>query len=77
VGIASRQVVETHVSRYRQEASRFGFEDLEVYKAARAFRTRIYKLAQLATLKEEDALSLLKLLNDYISYLQRQKACEA
>jgi hypothetical protein len=27
--------------------------------------------------KEEDALSLLKLLNGYISYLQRQKVCEA
>jgi four helix bundle protein len=32
---------------------------------------------KLETLKEEDALSLLKLLNGYISYLQRQKACEA
>jgi four helix bundle protein len=133
------------MSIYGQEASRFGFEDLEVYKAARAFRTRIYKLVKLLpaeekfglaqqmrraavsvtnniaegygrhhwqenthfcrhsrgslmeliddinvcldekcadqekleTLKEEDALSLLKLLHGYISYLQRQKACEA
>ena len=32
---------------------------------------------KIETLKEEDALSLLKLLNGYISYLQRQKAGEA
>jgi len=137
--------METHVSRYGQETSRFGFEDLDVYKAARAFRVRVYKLVRflpaeekfglaqqmrraavsitnniaegygrhhwqentqfcrhsrgslmeliddinvcldekyadqekLATLKDEDALSLLKLLNGYISYLQRQKAGEA
>jgi four helix bundle protein len=57
VGIASRQVVETHVSRYRQEASRFGFENLEVYKAARAFRTRIYKLAQILPAAEKFGLA--------------------
>jgi hypothetical protein len=32
---------------------------------------------KLATLKDEDALSLLKLLNGYINYLQKQKAGEA
>ena len=133
------------MSRYGQETSRFGFEDLEVYKTDRAFRMRIYKLArllpaeekfglaqqmrraavsvtnniaegygrhhwqentqfcrhsrgslmeliddinvcldeefadakELEALKEEDALSLLKLLNGYINYLQKQKAGEA
>jgi len=133
------------MTRYGQEKSKFGFEDLEVYKAARAFRVRIYKLVrllpaeekfalaqqmrraavsitnniaegygrhhwqentqfcrhsrgslmeliddinvsldekyadakELEALKEGDALSLLKLLNGYIRYLQRQKVGEA
>jgi four helix bundle protein len=33
--------------------------------------------ADLEALKKEDALSLLRLLNGYISYLQKQKAAEA
>lgn len=45
------------MSRYRQETSRFGFEDLEVYKAARAFRTRIYKLSQLLPVEEKFGLA--------------------
>ena len=133
------------MTRYGQEKGKFGFEDLEVYKAARAFRVRIYKLVRLLpaeekfglasqmrraavsitnniaegygrhhwqentqfcrhsrgslmeliddinvcldekyadkekleSLKENDALSLLRLLNGYIKYLQRQKAGEA
>jgi len=132
------------MSTYGQEKGKFGFEDLEVYKAARAFRMRIYKLVrllpaeekfglaqqmrraavsvtnniaegygrhhwqentqfcrhsrgslmeliddinvclderyadakELEALKEDDALSLLRLLNGYIKYLQRQKAGE-
>lgn len=127
---------------YDGDESDFGFEDLDVYKAARAFRVRIYKLIwllppeeeyglaqqmrraalsitnniaegygrhhwqenaqfcrhsrgslmelvddinvcldqqyanadSLASLKKDDALSLLRLLNGYINYLQRQKA---
>ena len=126
---------------YGDGTSAFGFEDLEVYKAARAFRKRIYKLVSklpsderfglaaqmrraavsvtsnlaegygrhhwqentqfcrqargsllelvdqinvcldegyadaepLEQLKSEDALSVLKLLNGYIAYLQKQK----
>ena len=126
---------------YGDGTSAFGFEDLEVYQAARAFRKRIYKLASqlpsderfgmasqmrraavsvtsnlaegygrhhwqentqfcrqargsllelvdqinvclderyadaepLEQLKSEDGLSVLKLLNGYIAYLQKQK----
>ena len=35
------------VNRYGEGTSSFGFEDLDVYKAARAFRKRIYRLAKL------------------------------
>ena len=130
------------MGRYGDKASPFGFEDLEVYRAARAFRRRIYKLAKLLPeeekyvlgqqmrraavsltnniaegygrhhwqqntqfcrqsrgslmeliddinvcidenyaeaerlekLKHEDGVVLLKLLNGYIAYLQKQKA---
>ena len=130
------------MSAYGENASSFGFEDLEVYQAARAFRVRIYKLAgmlpeheryglaqqirraavsltnniaegygrhhwqentqfcrhsrgslleliddinvcldesyadkdHLQKLKSEDGLRVLRLLNGYIAYLQRQKA---
>jgi len=130
------------VGGYGDGTSAFGFEDLEVYKAARAFRKRIYKLASqlppderfgliaqmrraavsvtsnlaegygrhhwqentqfcrqargsllelvdqinvcldeeyadaepLEQLKSKDGLSVLKLLNGYIAYLQKQKA---
>ena len=133
------------VPRYDGETSSFGFEDLDVYKAARAFRMRIYRLIQLLppeekfglaqqmrraavsitnniaegygrhhwqenwqfcrhsrgslmelvadinvcldqeyadidqleSLKKEDALSLLRLLNGYVNYLQKQKASKA
>jgi hypothetical protein len=37
------------------------FEDLEVYKAAREFRKKIYKLIN-------------KMLNGYIAYLQKRKS---
>jgi len=130
------------MTRYGAGASAFGFEDLDVYKAAGAFRKRVYRLAKmlpaeerfglaqqmrraavsltgniaegygrhhwqentqfcrhsrgslleliehinvcidegyaeaehLEALKREDAVSLLKLLNGYIAYLQKQKA---
>ena len=130
------------MSAYGENASSFGFEDLEAYRAARAFRVRIYKLAGLLPehekfglaqqmrraavsvtsniaegygrhhwqentqfcrhsrgsllelieqinvcvdenyadkdllqkLKNEDGLRVLRLLNGYIAYLQRQKA---
>jgi len=130
------------MARYEQD-SPFGFEELEVYKAARAFRGRIYRLVsrrpaeerfavaqqmrraavsltsnlaegygrhhwqensqfcrqargsllelidqinvcidqsyadkeQLLALKQDDGVQLLKLLNGYIAYLQRQKSC--
>ncbi|MGB2821209.1 MAG: four helix bundle protein [Phycisphaerae bacterium] len=45
------------MSRYGDSKSPFGFEDLEVYKAARAFRGRIYKLAKLLPLEEKHALA--------------------
>jgi len=125
-----------------RDANPFGFEELDVYKSARAFRTRVYKLAKmlpehekfglaqqirraavsltsniaegygrhhwqentqfcrnsrgsllelvdhintcldesyadaqhLEALKREDAVALVKLLNGYIAYLQKQKA---
>ena len=130
------------MAKYGQAASPFGFEDLDVYKAARDFRTRVYKLARmlpedekfalaqqmrraaasltsniaegygrhhwqentqfcrqsrgsllelvdhinicldesyadaqrLEVLKREDAVALVKLLNGYIAYLQKQKS---
>ena len=125
-----------------RDANPFGFEELDVYKSARAFRTRVYKLANmlpghekfalaqqmrraaasltsniaegygrhhwqentqfyrqsrgsllelvdqinicldesyadaqhLEALKREDAVTLVKLLNGYIAYLQKQKS---
>ncbi len=36
-----------------REKSPFGFEDLEVYKAARALRRRVYKLVKLLPLEEK------------------------
>ena len=44
------------MGRYGDKASPFGFEDLEVYRAARAFRRRIYKLAKLLPEEEKYAL---------------------
>ena len=38
--------------------SPFGFEDLEVYEAARAFRKRIYELAKLLPAEEKFGLAL-------------------
>ena len=45
------------MSQYGDNASPFGFEDLEVYKAARAFRKRIYKLAKMLPGEEKFALA--------------------
>ncbi len=45
------------MSQYGENASPFGFEDLEVYKAARAFRKRIYKLAEMLPGEEKFALA--------------------
>lgn len=42
--------------KYKESASPFGFEDLDVYKAAREFRRRIYKLAKLLPEQERYAL---------------------
>ena len=41
---------------YGNGKSPFGFEDLEVYKAARAYRRRIYKLVKLLPPEEKYAL---------------------
>ncbi len=41
---------------YDDTKSPFGFEELEVYKAARAFRRRVYKLAKLLPAEEKYAL---------------------
>lgn len=41
---------------YNNSENQFGFEDLEVYRAARSFRTRIYKLAKLLLPEEKFAL---------------------
>ena len=38
------------------DKSQFGFEDLEAYKSARAFRQRIYKLVNLLPAEEKFAL---------------------
>jgi four helix bundle protein len=43
--------------RYGDGASAFGFEDLDVYKAARAFRQRIYRLAKMLPEEERFALA--------------------
>ena len=45
------------MSRYNDNASPFGFEDLDVYKAARSFRGRIYKLIKLLPSEEAFALA--------------------
>ncbi len=45
------------MGRYGSESSAFGFEDLEVYKAARAFRKRIYRLVELLPDKEKFSLA--------------------
>jgi len=45
------------MAKYGQAASPFGFEDLDVYKAARAFRRRVYKLAKMLPPEEKFALS--------------------
>ena len=42
---------------YENATSPFGFEDLEVYKAARAFRRRVYKLAKLLPSEEKYVLA--------------------
>ena len=42
---------------YGSDASPYGFEDLEVYKAARAFRRRIYKLTKMLPSEERFALA--------------------
>jgi len=41
---------------YGEKASPFGYEDLEVYKAARAFRQQIYRLTSLLPNEEKFAL---------------------
>lgn len=43
--------------RYGDNASEFGFESLEVYKAARGFRKRVYKLVKLLPEQEKYALA--------------------
>jgi len=45
------------MGRYQAGSSPFGFEDLEVYKAASAFRRRIYKLAKLLPKEEQYGLA--------------------
>ena len=40
-----------------RDANPFGFEDLDVYKSARAFRTRVYKLANMLPEHEKFALA--------------------
>ncbi len=45
------------MARYENSNSPFGFEDLEVYKAARSFRQRIYRLAALLPSDEKFALA--------------------
>ncbi|MCE5326795.1 MAG: four helix bundle protein [Planctomycetaceae bacterium] len=45
------------MARYEDAKSPFGFEDLEVYKAARAFRQRVYKLASLLPPEEKYGLA--------------------
>ena len=41
---------------YDETKSPFGFEDLDVYRAARAFRGRVYKLLKLLPAEEKYAL---------------------
>ena len=45
------------MGRYGDSKSPFGFEDLDVYRAASAFRRRIYKLAALLPAEEKHALA--------------------
>ncbi|HOF17648.1 MAG TPA: four helix bundle protein [Phycisphaerae bacterium] len=45
------------MSKYGQSASPFGFEDLDVYKAARRFRQRIYALAKMLPSHEQKGLA--------------------
>ncbi|MCK4625576.1 MAG: four helix bundle protein [Phycisphaerae bacterium] len=45
------------MSRYGENASPFGFEDMEVYKAARDFRKRIYRLVKMLPDEEKFALA--------------------
>ena len=45
------------MGKYGPTASPFGFEDLEVYKAARKVRGRVYKLATLLPEQEKYALA--------------------
>jgi len=45
------------MGKYGDDRSSFGFEDLDVYKAACAFRRRIYKLAELLPPEEKYALA--------------------
>jgi len=45
------------MSRYGDESSPFGFEDLDVYRACREFRRRIYRLAKLLPDEEKYALA--------------------
>ncbi|KPK80321.1 MAG: hypothetical protein AMJ81_12250 [Phycisphaerae bacterium SM23_33] len=40
---------------YDEGSSPFGFDDLEVYKAARAFRKRVYRLVKLLPVEERFA----------------------
>ena len=42
---------------YENASSPFGFEDLDVYKAARAYRMRVYKLTKILPLEEKYALA--------------------
>ena len=44
------------MGRYGEKSSTFGFEDLEVYQAARAFRRRIYRLVRQLPNEEKYAL---------------------
>ena len=59
------------------------FEDLEVYKAAREFRKKVYKLIKrlplvdyLYELKNE-GYRINKMLNGYIAYLKKRKSGES
>ena len=44
------------MDRYGENVSPIGFENLDVYKAARAFRKRIYRLIKMLPLEERWAL---------------------
>ena len=45
------------MAKYGPDSSEFGFEDLDVHKACREFRQRIYKLAKLLTSEERFGLA--------------------